>query len=479
MLLSVLIPARNEKYLQKTITNVLENIEGDTEIIAVLDGYWSNPPITDHPRVTLIHHTEARGQRPSVNEAAKIAKGKYLMKLDAHCAVDKGFDVKLVKDYKEGEVHIPRMYNLDITTFQPKRGKKTDYMYIGWNDKGQLRSLYYGGQDWKQWHRREEMVDDTMGCMGPCRFMSAKTFWDLGGCDENSGHWGSEGIEWACKAWLSGGALKVNKNTWFAHWFRGGGVPAGEKSGFPYPMSQRIIDNSRIYAENLWLQDKWDKQKRPFKWLIDKFNPPSWEHYKFKNANMIPEHSTVFAELYQHIHRNKNQPQYKGVGLLKFPADMQLYHQVIWENKPEVVVEIGTKYGGSALFFADQGVKVITIDVEDLVKEKDPRVTYILRSSLAPETIEEVRKLTEGKKTMFVIDGRHTKTHVAREIQAYKDMVTKGQYMVLEDCYVDRGLYGPGEARDEFLKTNKEFELVPLHEQFLYGITNGGWLRKI
>jgi glycosyltransferase involved in cell wall biosynthesis len=83
--LSLIIPARNETYLRRTIENVLENIQADTEIIAVADGYWPDPVIQDNPRVILLHHTEARGQRQSINEAARIAKGKYLMKLDAHC----------------------------------------------------------------------------------------------------------------------------------------------------------------------------------------------------------------------------------------------------------------------------------------------------------------------------------------------------------------------------------------------------------
>ena len=41
--LSVLIPARNEMFLTRTVENLLENIEGDTEVIAICDGYWPEP----------------------------------------------------------------------------------------------------------------------------------------------------------------------------------------------------------------------------------------------------------------------------------------------------------------------------------------------------------------------------------------------------------------------------------------------------
>jgi glycosyltransferase involved in cell wall biosynthesis len=110
--LSIIIPARNEMFLKRTIEDILQNIEGNTEIIAVLDGYWPVPNIDDHPKVTLIHHSESIGQRAASNEAAKLAKGKYLMKVDAHCAFDKGFDVKMMADMKPNWTMVPVMRNL-------------------------------------------------------------------------------------------------------------------------------------------------------------------------------------------------------------------------------------------------------------------------------------------------------------------------------------------------------------------------------
>jgi SAM-dependent methyltransferase len=106
--------------------------------------------------------------------------------------------------------------------------------------------------------------------------MHKDRFWELGGCDEEHGHWGQQGIEVACKAWLSGGRLVVNKNTWFAHWFRGGGVPEGHKAGFPYHLSQKQVNKARKRSRELWIDGKWDKAVRPFQWMVDKFNPPGW-----------------------------------------------------------------------------------------------------------------------------------------------------------------------------------------------------------
>ena len=64
--LSIVIPARNEMFLPKTVENLLENIKGDTEIIVICVGDWPVDPIEDHPRVTIIHHSESIGQRLSL-----------------------------------------------------------------------------------------------------------------------------------------------------------------------------------------------------------------------------------------------------------------------------------------------------------------------------------------------------------------------------------------------------------------------------
>jgi glycosyltransferase involved in cell wall biosynthesis len=94
--LSVLIPARNEMFLAKTVEDVLAHARGETEVIVVLDGAWADPPIADHPRVTVLHRPEAVGQRAATNLAAKLSTARYVMKLDGHCSVADGFDVDLV-----------------------------------------------------------------------------------------------------------------------------------------------------------------------------------------------------------------------------------------------------------------------------------------------------------------------------------------------------------------------------------------------
>ena len=108
--LSILIPARNEEFLKRTIEDILSNIEADTEVIAVLDGYETDLP--ENPRLQVIRNKESVGQRGATNQACRLSKARYVMKVDAHCAFDKGFDVKMINEMQDDWTMIPIMRNL-------------------------------------------------------------------------------------------------------------------------------------------------------------------------------------------------------------------------------------------------------------------------------------------------------------------------------------------------------------------------------
>jgi hypothetical protein len=312
---SVLIAARNEPYLGQTIADVLAKARGDIEVIVVLDAYWPEhlpPEYSDHERVTIIHPGRNIGQRPAVNEAARIAKGKYIFKLDAHCMVDEGFDVKLAADCEYDWTVIPRMYQLDAEHWKPKLGKKTDFMFFRAPDADEhpFRIDYYDGRiahkfceeyrAYKNATWRQGDICDTMTCIGAGWFMHRDRFWELGGMDEEHGHWGQMGVELSCKTWLSGGRMVVNKKTWFAHLWRGHA---------PWKLTQKQVDKAREYSKDLWLSGKWPLQKRPLSWLIEKFAPvPTWADYQFnepktKGEPINPQNTGDLTLLYYTANR--------------------------------------------------------------------------------------------------------------------------------------------------------------------------------
>ena len=125
--LSIIVPARNEEFLNRTIQDIFENIEANTEVIAILDGYLPNPSLDLHEGLTVIYNPEAKGQRAASNQAARLAKGKYLMKVDAHCAFDKGFDRKMLEAFRELDDNvtmIPLMRNLHAFDWICEEGHK-------------------------------------------------------------------------------------------------------------------------------------------------------------------------------------------------------------------------------------------------------------------------------------------------------------------------------------------------------------------
>jgi len=288
--LSILIPARNEMFLNQTIKNLLDCIEGNTEIIVVLDGQWSVEPIPQEKRLTVVFLPKSVGQRAATNLACKLSKAKYVMKLDAHCAVDKGFDVKLMKDMQDDWTVVPKMYNLHafdwvcecghreyqgkshpcskcgkemkrMIVWKPKKSPETTAMRFD----SDLRFQYWS---WYKKHQKGTLVE-TMSILGACWMMTRKKYWELNACDESFGSWGQQGTEVACKTWLSGGKLICNKNTWFAHMFR----TQGGDFGFPYEQSGKQIEHARKLSKELFVGGKW-KGKYDLKWLLEKFNPP-------------------------------------------------------------------------------------------------------------------------------------------------------------------------------------------------------------
>ena len=109
---SVIIPARNEQFLNRTIEDVLAHSEADTEVIVILDGQWPQEPIKDNDRVVLVHLSQSIGQRAACNLGARISQAKYVMKLDAHCSMGQGFDRIMIEDMQPGWTMVPKMYNL-------------------------------------------------------------------------------------------------------------------------------------------------------------------------------------------------------------------------------------------------------------------------------------------------------------------------------------------------------------------------------
>ncbi len=180
-----------------------------------------------------------------------------------------------------------------------------------------------------------------------------------------------------------------------------------------------------------------------------------------------------------------------GTQALKNPLDLWVYQEIVYETRPELIVETGTYRGGSALYLASlcdlmgQG-EVVSIDIEPMRDDypAHPRVTYLAgRSSTDPAVVEEVRARAAGRPVLVILDSDHSQAHVEAELAEYASLVPVGCYLIVEDSNIGRIrkdlMPGPLEAVDSFLATTDEFEIDREREKFLITFNPSGYLRRV
>lgn len=279
--LSVIIPNRNSPFLTKTIKDILEKSSTEIEVIVNVDENWPDE-FVDDARVHYIHPSSPVGLRQGINNCVRLAKGKYIMKTDDHCMFAKDFDKVLIENHLEDNwVQIPRRYSLDAENWKINESRPyRDYMYIDFPLKGKAHDDGMHGVEW--WDRQRERtdpkydIDDTPSMQGSCYFMTRNHFVNTLRFlqEEGYGQFSQEAQEIGFKTWLSGGALKVNKRTWYAHLHKG--RTYGRMYNIP-GFNDYTVKASNWSAEH-WLNDKEPNMIHKFEWFIDeKFpNMPSW-----------------------------------------------------------------------------------------------------------------------------------------------------------------------------------------------------------
>ena len=187
---------------------------------------------------------------------------------------------------------------------------------------------------------------------------------------------------------------------------------------------------------------------------------------------------------------------YLGYPIKQLPSDMLLYQELIFQTRPQFILQTGILEGGSLVYFAnlldiigaDPGVPVIGIDIEITENAKTinhPRIKMIEGSSTDIEIVEKVKGLLRATKGMVSLDSDHSYAHVLKELEIYSQFVDVGNYLVVEDTNINgRPVlpgFGPGpyEAVEEFLKKEADFTRDnKLWERNLFSFHQYGWLRR-
>lgn len=211
-----------------------------------------------------------------------------------------------------------------------------------------------------------------------------------------------------------------------------------------------------------------------------------------------------------------------GRPAIQFPNDAWAMQELIWQVKPDLIIEAGIAHGGSLVYYAsllamldmseavESGAvcdpknsrrKVLGLDIDirshnRAAIESHPMANWIQMiegSSVAPETVAKVRDIAKGYRRILVsLDSNHTHEHVLAELKAYAPLVTAGSYCVVFDTIVDEmpaelsadRPWGPGNnpktAVREYLADHPEFEIdADIHHKLLITVAPDGYLKRI
>lgn len=194
-----------------------------------------------------------------------------------------------------------------------------------------------------------------------------------------------------------------------------------------------------------------------------------------------------------------NSLSFHNVRIIKNPLDLWMLQQIAFEVQPDFVIETGTWYGGSALYWAHtlngmglENARVLTVDIQDLTKGASTHplwkkyVEFFLGSSTDPAIVAKFAQRVKGQRTIVNLDSDHSMQHVLNELRLYAPLVSAGSYIAVEDTHLDgvptHPEQGPGPlaAVRRFLAEGgaRDFEQDFSREAMVMTSYPGGWLRR-
>lgn len=229
---------------------------------------------------------------------------------------------------------------------------------------------------------------------------------------------------------------------------------------------------------------------------------------RFMRSSTVPKYSYNF--------------EWMGRPIIQYPQDVVAMQELIWQVRPDLVIETGIAHGGSLIFSASMLAqldlcdaiaegrtldprssrrKVLGIDIDirphnRAAIEAHPmasRISMIEGSSIAQDVVEQVAGIAAGfERVLVCLDSNHTHAHVAAELEAYAPLTSVGSYCVVFDTVIEdfpEGMYpdrpwGPGDnpktAVWEYLERHPEFQVDrEIHDRLLITVAPDGYLKRV
>ncbi len=183
---------------------------------------------------------------------------------------------------------------------------------------------------------------------------------------------------------------------------------------------------------------------------------------------------------------------YHGIRTMKNPLELWVYQEILWESKPDFIIEIGNLYGGSTLALAHMcdligKGRILAVDTyhDHIVPEvrEHPRVALFTGDACA--MLPQVKAaIPSGSSVMIIDDSAHSYEHTLKVLENFADLVRVGNYFIVEDGICHHGLDvgpqpGPYEAVEAFIRRNKNFIVDRDKENFGITWNPKGYLKRI
>lgn len=196
---------------------------------------------------------------------------------------------------------------------------------------------------------------------------------------------------------------------------------------------------------------------------------------------------------YQSSHTwNSGNTKYMGIPCFQNPLDMWIIQEIIFETKPNIIIECGSFMGGTSLFLAhlldniNIDGRIFSIDVENKSRANHPKIIKLTGMSTSAMIFRQISDVIEDSdKVMVILDSDHRTENVLKEMQIYSTIVTLGCYMVVMDSNLGGNPInlpeigaGPMKAIESFLKLDSRFEIDITKEKFYFTFCPSGWLRR-
>ncbi len=196
-----------------------------------------------------------------------------------------------------------------------------------------------------------------------------------------------------------------------------------------------------------------------------------------------------YKNMLEGAHRNN----WLGVYIQKHPCDLQAYQEILFETKPDVIIEIGSCQGGSTYFFASMcdligHGRVISIEVNNQWADQNPklrnhkRITWIWGDAFDQQIVQKVKNQIGNDERVFVIeDSAHEYTCTKNALDFYHSLVKSGDYFIVEDTILPHDNCKKAQtylAVEDFLREHPEWEVDRAREKMITTWAPHGFLRR-